>query len=445
MPSRGELRTRLEAGLRAVAVAALAWAAWRAAEAASRGAERPAARLTASSLGVDLPRLTTRPPRAVHVDAERLPDDAQRSWLAALARAGTGVTWSAGDSVLPFAASHEPVAAPAPASRFRVLGDAPWAIVSDAVGVVDSLAARGAAEGKGPPRLRATLQAATSGAVRLSVPWGTAGVAARDSVVLRPVLVVGAASWEAKFTVAALEEAGWRVVTRLTVSPDAVVTQGDAAQPDTARYAALVLLDSAAGPSPSLVRQFAERGGGVVVAGSAVRRPAYAALAAASAGARVRGEPGALETTDPRRGLSGNALTVSARGVAVLERRGAAPVVVGRRLGAGRVVAVGYDESWRWRLEGGETSPADHRAWWSSLVASVAHAPPATRGSGGRPPHSGFDGAPFAATVAALGAPQPAPAAATTGTRLPVDALLFAAALLALLGEWCSRRTRGAR
>jgi hypothetical protein len=117
------------------------------------------------------------------------------------------------------------------------------------------------------------------------------------------------------------------------------------------------------------------------------------------------------------------------------------------------VLAVGYEESWRWRLEGAETAPADHRAWWSALVASVDYAPPAVPSSPGSlavagvvtPVVSAFDGAPYAATVAALGPQRPAPAAATSGGRVPLDALLFAAAVIALLGEWSSRRARGAR
>jgi hypothetical protein len=112
-----------------------------------------------------------------------------------------------------------------------------------------------------------------------------------------------------------------------------------------------------------------------------------------------------------------------------------------RRAGRGRVAAVGYDESWRWRMQGGAAGEAAHRAWWSRMAGLVAperelfHAvdAPVRR-----------DAAPRAALVAALGAPSTASDVADrpASNRLPLVLLLLA--LAALLAETASRRFRGA-
>jgi hypothetical protein len=59
----------------------------------------------------------------------------------------------------------------------------------------------------------------------------------------------------------------------------------------------------------------------------------------------------------------------------VLESRDGVAMIAARRLDAGRVMQVGYDETWRWRMAGGDESTAAHREWWSRLVAAVAYAP----------------------------------------------------------------------
>ena len=86
---------------------------------------------------------------------------------------------------------------------------------------------------------------------------------ARDSLALKPVLVLGAAGWESKFTIAALEERGWRVASRVRVAPNVDVTQGPLGAIDTARYSAVIALDSTAASSATAIARYAREGGGV--------------------------------------------------------------------------------------------------------------------------------------------------------------------------------------
>jgi hypothetical protein len=124
----------------------------------------------------------------------------------------------------------------------------------------------------------------------------------------------------------------------------------------------------------------------------------------------------------------------------VVERQSAGIAVAVRRAGAGRVLASGYDESWRWRMLGGAPGPASHRAWWSRVVGMVAPA----REMPTRAANAG-DAAPLASMVSALGPPALAstPARSGGGNALPLAMLFLIAA--ALLAETASRRFRGAR
>src|SRR5439155_1311169 len=55
-----------------------------------------------------------------------------------------------------------------------------------------------------------------------------------------------------------------------------------------------------------------------------------------------------------------------------LEGQAAGVATAVRRAGAGRVLSIGYDESWRWRMLGGTSGLPAHRAWWSRMVGLVA-------------------------------------------------------------------------
>ena len=117
---------------------------------------------------------------------------------------------------------------------------------------------------------------------------------------------------------------------------------------------------------------------------------------------------------------------------------GRVPIVVAARAGPGRVLLVGYEDTWRWRMVGADGAPEAHRAWWSALVTGVAHAPVV-------PLSAPFvDEAPLAAAIGELGLPADRTSAGSRAP-FPLDAVLFAVLLLAMLGEWLSRRLRGLR
>jgi hypothetical protein len=207
-------------------------------------------------------------------------------------------------------------------------------------------------------------------------------------------------------------------------------TQGAAIALDTARYSAVVALDGAAAPSAGAIERYVAAGGGAVLAGAATRRPALSRITPASAGAR--------RVAEPRSGL---VLAGVKSDAVVLESRADQPLVAARRSGTGRVIASGYDETWKWRMQRADDAPAAHREWWTALVSAVAYAPPVTAGDS---PGAG-DPAPVAALTAVLGPPSDrARGSAAPGSRVPPAWLLFGVLLAALIGETVSRRSRGA-
>jgi hypothetical protein len=121
----------------------------------------------------------------------------------------------------------------------------------------------------------------------------------------------------------------------------------------------------------------------------------------------------------------------------VLARQPAGVAVAGRRVGAGRVVEVGYDDSWRWRMAGAPGSEAAHREWWSRLVEAVAYAPSAPAAGGGA------SSAPVAELVNQLGPARELPGG-SVGQPIDPRILIFVIMIL-LLAEWASRRLRGRR
>jgi hypothetical protein len=205
---------------------------------------------------------------------------------------------------------------------------------------------------------------------------------------------------------------------------------------DTARYAAVIALDASAGSRAGALATFVRQGGGLIL-GSGADIGALRALAPARAGAPFRETLGGLVSAAPRRGLGGHALGALRDDALVLERRGTLVTMAARRHEMGRVVMLGYDDLWRWRMEGGEMAPDDHRAWWSSLVSSVAFSPLLPVG-GGR-----GDPAPLAALHASLG-PSDNRDDADLARRIPWGQVLLAACLFLLMIEWTSRRFRGA-
>jgi hypothetical protein len=272
------------------------------------------------------------------------------------------------------------------------------------------------------------------GPVSASAGATTAWAAGAGAQTGRRILLLGSAGWEARFVAAALEERGWTVDARYAVAPGLDVAQGRPLPLDTASHAAVIALDSTADRHAGAVARFVRAGGGLVLAGNvgaSLRRLAPGVVAGQGRhAAAITFEPG-----DPRRALAYVELRSLSADAVTLEAREGRPVVAARRVGAGRVVQVGYRDTWRWRMQGGEGSVAAHRAWWADLVAGVAYAP-STADEPGNP-------APLASLVDALGPASPLPPGGPpTVPRYP---WLVAVVVLCLLLEWSSRRLRGAR
>ncbi|HWZ58438.1 MAG TPA: hypothetical protein VNW46_05620 [Gemmatimonadaceae bacterium] len=426
---RGAARSVVEWVLHAVAVGLVAWAWWRSGHPAPRGGVEVRAQ---GELRAALVRWTLGEPVArAHARFDAVPDVTTREWLAALATTGTRVTWDAGgaDALPATAIDVERVADPRGLVRVGVAAPAGARVVlADRLGGIDSVVA--------PHGMVGVRMSPPVGGVTARVGGTVASAAAVDSLALRRIYVVGTAGWEAKFAVRALEEEGWTVDAHLLVAPKNDVVPRPPVVLDTAHYAAIVAIDSAAGGEHALIERYVASGGGLVIAPGAA-----AALARLTAGGAGAVERGALTLADsaPLRGLTLAPVTNLVAGAVALARRDALVTVAARRVGAGRVVQMGYTDSWRWGMAAGDSAAA-YRAWWAGLVAAVAYAPVIGQGT-----TVTADPAPLVATVERLGAPVALdPVAAARRRTLPV-AWVFAIVVLALLGEWASRRIRGVR
>jgi uncharacterized membrane protein len=119
--------------------------------------------------------------------------------------------------------------------------------------------------------------------------------------------------------------------------------------------------------------------------------------------------------------------------------------VAARRVGAGRVIQIGYEDLWRWRMQGEEGAVRDHRLWWSRMVGAAAATDRAADGpvSPTRASLEAPSSAPLAELVQALG-PAVDADAPSSDSPTPLAPWLGVLILGALLGEWASRRARGA-
>jgi len=135
----------------------------------------------------------------------------------------------------------------------------------------------------------------------------------------------------------------------------------------------------------------------------------------------------------PRRALAFRNLAPLVGDALALESRDGAVAVAARRADAGRVIEIGYEDTWRWRMEGGPAALAEHRGWWADLVSSVAY--------GSAPAGPMGDPAPRASLIDALGLPTPT--APTAARSMVWYRLLLGISVLGMFGEWISRRLRG--
>jgi hypothetical protein len=397
-----------------------------------RGRAEPLrASVRAPDLTAQLSRWSTAAdPASVHVESEGFIAPFQRDWLAALSGAGTLVTWGP-EAGAPLALAVEPVADPEGGVRAWIAAPSgARVLVEDRAGPLDSLSAAG-----GGARL---LVRSNPAELRARAGGSVAGSAATDSLVLGRLLLLGRAGWESKFVAAALEERGWKLDARLRLSPRGDVRQGAVTPLDTVRYSAVLVLDSIGNTEARAVARFVREGGGAVIAASAAGASTLAALSAGSPGPSLPGrEPFDSTLAEPRRSLELVSLAPRQDAV-VLEYRGNAAAVAARRVERGRVVTIGYRDTWRWRMGGGEASVQAHRDWWADLVAGVAYAGRVTLRPGPL-----TDEAPLATLIDRLGPATGAPAGPGPGLGIS-RAWLFGWLAAALLLEWASRRLRGA-
>lgn len=429
MPSRGKrARVAIERGLRGLSLLTLGVALWI--------ALRPPAEPESEAAGTGdladrLPGWTIAPPRRVHLLLDAAPSPQARDWLRAIRRAGTPVTW-AGDGIPPLALEVAPVANPRGGTLLWVAAPAGAAVVlADALAPIDTVTASAGGA--------SVLAPSTTGPIIASVGEHRATASAHDTLAPRGVLVLGRATWEAKFGIAALEEAGWAVDARLSVAPGIEVTQGASRSPDTARHVAVIVLDAPSASTALAVARYVRSGGGAVLSSTSANGSPLVEIAVGRPGARVRASSIVFADDTPRRALG--FLAIAPRSDAILlEERDGRVAAAARRVDAGRVVQLGYDETWRWRLSGGAPALDAHRSWWSALVSSVAYraALPLTR-------EAPDDDAPLARLVDGLGPASRITDAVTTETRwVPSPILLFGLLSVLLLAELASRRLRGA-
>ena len=412
----------LEWGARALLFAslfALLWRVWSPPRVARDEA------VTSSGLTGALQRWTTgAAPARASVSIDRLPTPAERDWLAAFARSGSDMAWY-GD-VEAIAVEALASAEPQHSYVIRVAG-APGSEMTIGDGAREIAAVT---TGEGAGSIRTTV---LSGPVSVDAGGGRASTVRPRARRVGRVAVIGPAGWETKFVIAALEERGWRVDSRVAVGPAVSVGTLASTALDTSRYSAAVVVQQLPGGWLSPLTQFVSMGGGLIVTGGAIRDRSLAALLPAQPGRALGTRDSAVVT---REALGGLAIAPGPRAV-VLETRADAPVVAAGRVGNGRVILAGYSDTWEWRMRGDENALGAHRDWWSAVVGAAAYAP--DTGAAIHSPES----APLAALHAALGPPGTAgPLPLPRDRRLPVEALLFALATLSLLAETVSRRRR---
>jgi hypothetical protein len=357
-----------------------------------------------------------------------MPTRTEREALIALRRNGVAVHWTGAPPSLTLEATR--VREPEARARLHVAGGGAQVIaLVDSAGLLDTVRA-----GAG-----ATVDAASIvGAVRAEQGKFVASAHAPAPDARRAVLVLGRADWETKFVMQALTEAGWVVRARIPAAPNVDVRDDGILPLDTARYDVVVALDSSSADMASAIARFVAQGGGLIAAGGALEIDQLGRIAPARAGDRRPGRILLADDSVTTRDLPLRPLSLARSDAISLQREQPGITLAARRAGMGRVLAIGYDESWRWRMLGGSSGLAAHRQWWSSAAGSVAP----DRESSAR---STGDAAPLASLISALG---PSSAAEVTRGKRPRDSMpmiLLIIASACLLAEIASRRFRGAR
>ncbi|MDQ4079970.1 MAG: hypothetical protein M3125_04360, partial [Gemmatimonadota bacterium] len=322
-------RVHVERGLRVLALIALAIAAW---SAAQPEPEPVAEGANSGGLRDALERWTTAPPGGIHLTLERAPSTADRDWIRALRRTGTPVMWKS-DGIPALAIEAAPVADPRGGAMIWLVAPSEQrVVVSDAIAPIDTVVAQSGGAMLSAPVVVGPFEARVNDHV--------ATTTLRDTILPRRVLVVGPASWEAKFVITALEEAGWGIEARLALAPGVEVTQGAARTPDTARHAAVVALGVPPAAFGAAVARYVRAGGGLILAGESTQAASLAALTAGRFGARVRPATLTFAEGASRRALAMRAI-IPRSDALVLEGQAGRVAVAARRHESGRVIQLG--------------------------------------------------------------------------------------------------------
>jgi hypothetical protein len=419
-------RSRFELGCRVGAFAALGWLIGTSVFPASG---RRVERATPTDVETRLASWTRMPPTVLlHGDFASTPSASAIDWLAALRRSGHVVTWSGSPPAI--ALSTETSADPRGGARIDVAAPADERVVlRDDASVIDSVRVSRFGGSVTAPMIVGNVTASVAGEI--------ATAPAPDSSATRSIVVIGAAGWEAKYVAAALEERGWPVITRFTVAPNVEVGPPGELSLDTSRVAAVVAIDTVVQRWWPAVERFVRMGGGLVLAGPSSLAPSAASIAPGAIGTRF--QPAVLPRDTIVLGSTGFfPVSVLKPDAVALERRTGGIAIAARRIGAGRVIQIGYDDSWRWRMAGPTGSENAHREWWSRVIGAVAYVPAPRAAEEARHATS----APVALLVGRIGPARAGPPAGAR--RAPMDRrLILAFIMILLLAEWSSRRLRG--
>jgi hypothetical protein len=426
------MRVRIEQVLRGIVIVVLAVMLWQSLHEQSDSGGRAVSARGAGRATLSNWSLSSRAPAGIHVQLDSVPSKIERAWLGALAGAGSRVTWSGDLAALMVDA--QPVASPTGGTKVLVAAPSGSSVVmSDEVGVIDTLRPHDA----GASVTLNSVADRVGARARNSI----ASMGVRDSLVLHKILVIAEAGWESKFVVAALEEEGWKVAALIRVAPGVDVTQESAAI-DTSRYSAVIALDAGASPYANRIVEFARNGGGVILGPGAASLDAMALLRVGAVGRLTSATRGVQSSGAINLATLPLAPITSLRSNATpFEKRGAAVAIAAERVGAGRVLQLGYEDTWRWRMSGGDGGVRDHWLWWTRLVSSVAYAPRIPRTTS----TISTDEAPMIGLVTAVGSASGVEAGSGfSGSQSVSMVLLFVLLTLGLIGEIASRRLRGA-
>lgn len=421
LPVKG--REWFEAGLRATAALLVAILAYR-----TLFPETVAAPATSVATISDLAPLSRQAaPAHLRFAIDAIPTSTQRAWQDALRSAGSTVSWSG--SLKPVVIAARPIASPAGGYTVTGYSSANAAMIfRDDISIIDSVPRQAQA--------RSIMVPIASGRVRAVVDSDSAYTYLSDSVILQRILVIGKAGWETKFVLTALEEAGWKTDAVISVAPAVTVSQGTVATIDTTHYSAVVALDESAASRASAITSFVKSGGGLVIGNAAARSESFAAL-------RVSAPSGAqgnvlIADTITHQSAPFNAISLSSQAVALETRRGSAAVAA-KRVDFGRVIQIGFSDTWRWRMQGNAESALEHRGWWSHVLSQVVRTQRANADN--RP----TDQSPYTGLIDVAGYPVPSVTGSRPLSQRSNETLWLSVVCALLLAEWTSRRLRGAR